>query len=63
LRLPKAGDDGEELYADAAGRVFKLRSEDIAQREPSDQSIMPDGIERVLSIEDLRDLTAFLSTK
>jgi putative heme-binding domain-containing protein len=63
LRLPQGGDDGMEPYADAAGRVFKLRSEEIAEREPSDKSIMPDGIERVLTVDDLRDLVAFLSAQ
>jgi hypothetical protein len=63
LRLPQGGDDGLEPYADAAGRVFKLRSEEIAEREPSDKSIMPDGVERVLTVDDLRDLVAFLSAQ
>jgi putative membrane-bound dehydrogenase-like protein len=62
FRLPQGGDDGMEPYADAAGRVFKLRSEEIAEREPSDKSIMPEGVESVLTVEDLRDLVAFLSS-
>jgi putative membrane-bound dehydrogenase-like protein len=63
LRLPKAGDDGEEVYADANGREFKLRSEDIELRQPSDVSIMPDGFERTLTVEGLRDLVAFLASE
>jgi putative heme-binding domain-containing protein len=61
LRLPKPGDDGKEIYADADGKQFELKSEDIELREPSDKSIMPDGLEKTLSVEDLRDLVAFLS--
>jgi putative heme-binding domain-containing protein len=62
LRLPKGGDDGKEEYADANGHEFELNSEDIEVREPSEKSIMPDGLERMLSIGDLRDLVAFLAT-
>jgi putative heme-binding domain-containing protein len=61
LRLPKGGDDGKEEYADANGHEFELNSEDIDVREPSEKSIMPDGLERTLSINDLRDLVAFLA--
>jgi putative membrane-bound dehydrogenase-like protein len=61
LRLPKGGDDGKERYADANGKQFVLLSEEIELREPSEKSIMPDGLERTLTIADLRDLVAFLS--
>jgi putative membrane-bound dehydrogenase-like protein len=61
LRLPKGGDDGKERYADANGKKFVLLSEDIELREPSEKSIMPDGLERTLTIADLRDIIAFLA--
>ncbi len=61
LRLPKGGDDGVEVYADPQGREFSLRSERIELRSPSELSIMPEGLERTLTVEDLRDLVAFLS--
>jgi putative heme-binding domain-containing protein len=61
LRLPKGGDDGNEPYADPDGRTFTLKSEDIELRTPSDVSIMPEGLADKLTIDDLRDLTAFLS--
>jgi hypothetical protein len=63
LRLPKPGDDGTELYSDASGNRFTLLSEEIENRQPCAQSIMPDGLERTLSIDDLRDLIAFLAAK
>jgi putative membrane-bound dehydrogenase-like protein len=61
LRLAKAGDDGVEPYVDSEGNTFTLRSDEIDVREPSPVSIMPDGLEQLLSIEDLRDLVTFLS--
>ncbi|RIK84460.1 MAG: hypothetical protein DCC67_04960 [Planctomycetota bacterium] len=61
LRAPEAGDDGEEIYIDPNGEPFRLKSDEIAIREPSDKSIMPDGLERTLSIDDLRDVVALLS--
>lgn len=60
LRLAKAGDDGIEPYVDSAGEQFTLKSEEIDVREPSPVSNMPDGLEQMLSIEDLRDLVTFL---
>jgi putative heme-binding domain-containing protein len=60
LKLPKGGDDGLEVYADPQGREFNLKSEEIELRSPSDKSIMPEGLERTLSVEDLRDIVAFL---
>lgn len=61
LKMPEGGDDGTETYADPAGRQFTLKSEDIELRAPSQTSIMPDGLATTLTIEDLRDLVAFLA--
>jgi putative membrane-bound dehydrogenase-like protein len=60
LRLPKAGDDGLEPYADSNGERFELSSESITHRQPSKTSLMPAGLEKSISIEDLRDLITFL---
>jgi hypothetical protein len=60
-RLPKAGDDGRESYADANGNRFELTSESIVLREATKTSLMPAGLEKSISIEDLRDLVAFLT--
>jgi putative membrane-bound dehydrogenase-like protein len=59
-RLPKGGDDGIEPYADPTGRRFELKSETITHRQASPVSIMPAGLEKNLSIEDMRDLVTFL---
>jgi putative membrane-bound dehydrogenase-like protein len=60
LKLPEGGDDGMEEYVDSAGRRFSLRSDAIESREAATTSIMPSGLEKTLSISDLRDLVAFL---
>ena len=61
LRLPKAGDNGQEDYADAAGKVFTLSSSAIEDRRVSSTSIMPDNLQSMLSTDDLRDLLTFLA--
>jgi hypothetical protein len=61
FRLPKPGDDGMEDYADPAGKKFILRSEVIETRSASPKSIMPDGLEQLISVADFRDLIAFLT--
>ncbi len=63
LRLPKPGDDGMEDYADPTGKKFTLPSGKIETRTASAKSIMPDGLEQLISIADLRDLIAFLTAK
>lgn len=63
LRLPKAGDDGQEAYADTAGRTFVLSSESIELRQPTATSIMPAGLEKSLTVADLRDLLTFLTSE
>lgn len=61
LRLPKPGDDGQEDYADANGKVFTLASSAIEDRHVASTSIMPENLQATLSIEDLRDLVTFLA--
>jgi putative membrane-bound dehydrogenase-like protein len=60
-RLPKAGDDGREPYADSTGRIFELPSETISHRQVSKTSLMPAGLEKSISVDDLRNLVTFLS--
>jgi len=63
LRLPKGGDDGQEPYSDTAGRTFILPSESIILRQPASTSIMPAGLEKSLTVADLRDLLTFLTAE
>ncbi len=60
LRLPRAGDTGEEYYFGADGEQFLVRSNEVELRQASQVSLMPDGLEKTISREDLRDLLAFL---
>jgi putative heme-binding domain-containing protein len=62
LRPPKASGADMEHYFDSEGNRFSLPSREIAVREASSVSIMPDGMEKKLSIDDLRDLVTFLAT-
>jgi putative heme-binding domain-containing protein len=62
LRLAEGGDDGSEEYVDTAGQRFTLPSAGIESRAASTTSIMPDGLESTLSIDDLRDLVTFLTS-
>lgn len=62
LRLPKPGDDGMENYADPAGNKYTLPSSQIEVRTASPKSIMPDGLEQMISVADLRDLITFLTS-
>lgn len=63
LRLPQGGDNGKERYADSSGNVFQLNSEDIDARTVSKASIMPSGLEKLMTVQDFRDLLAFLQQK
>jgi hypothetical protein len=63
LRLPQPGDDGKERYVDSAAKTFVLSSESIAERHLATTSIMPENLQALLSIQDLRDLVSFLATK
>jgi putative heme-binding domain-containing protein len=62
LRLPQPGDDGKESYFDSGAQVFTLSSEAIAERQAAAKSIMPENLQATLSIDDLRDIVAFLSS-
>ncbi|QDS99980.1 hypothetical protein [Adhaeretor mobilis] len=61
LKMPESGDHGAATYSDPQGELFKLPDGEIEMRAPSDVSVMPAGLEKTLSVEDFRDLLAFLS--
>lgn len=52
--------DGAQTYADAEGRLFALRPDEIEQRQPQQKSIMPDDLAGTLTLQEFRDLLAFL---
>jgi len=61
LRLPQGGDNGNEPYIDSEGHRFDLQSDTVEFRSPAKKSIMPEGMEKTITVEDLADLVAFLS--
>lgn len=63
LRVPKPGDDGTEDYVDSAGHRFTLKTSEIEDRRAAATSIMPDNLQSMISIDDLRDLVTFLATQ
>ena len=60
LKLDASGVGQSLRFQGADGLVFEVPLSDIEQQEPIGQSIMPTGLEETLSIQELRDLTAFL---
>jgi len=55
--------DGTQIYRDQAGKIYRLKPLDIEARRPSPQSLMPEGLEKQMTREELRDLLAFLGKK
>ncbi|MBX3439001.1 MAG: hypothetical protein KF861_16035 [Planctomycetaceae bacterium] len=51
----------DERFLTADGKTFDVPIAEIESRKLSTQSIMPDGLHQLLSIEELRDLLALLS--
>jgi putative heme-binding domain-containing protein len=52
--------NGELTYADEKGELFRLKPSEIEARRPSAKSIMPDGLSNSLTLQEFRDLLAFL---
>jgi putative membrane-bound dehydrogenase-like protein len=55
------GPGGEQTYADAEGKLITVRREDIAQKAAQHRSIMPDDLAKALTLQEFRDLLAFLT--
>ncbi|WP_197452389.1 PVC-type heme-binding CxxCH protein [Rosistilla carotiformis] len=60
LKLDKAGVGNSLRLQGADGLIFEVPLADIESQLPVAQSIMPTGLEGTMSIEELRDLIAFL---
>jgi putative membrane-bound dehydrogenase-like protein len=52
--------DGEQIYADTKGANFRVKTADIAERRPQAISIMPDGLAHAMTVQEFRDLVAYL---
>jgi putative membrane-bound dehydrogenase-like protein len=55
--------DGTLIFADSEGRRIPVKSDEIAERKPQKTSIMPDDLPRTMTLQELRDLMAFLSER
>jgi hypothetical protein len=49
--------------AQPGGQVARLKKSDIARLEPMPQSLMPAGLDKLLTREELRDLMTYLLTE
>ena len=58
LVTDEAGD--LETYSDNAGKLFTMNPAEIAERNPAAVSIMPEGLADSLTIQECRDLLAYL---
>jgi putative membrane-bound dehydrogenase-like protein len=52
--------DGTQTYADSNGNTFTIKPAEIAERRALSTSIMPDDLAQRMTVEELRDLVAFL---
>ena len=55
--------DGTQTFVDQQGQTFALHPRDIAERKAQTRSVMPDGLEKLMTLQELRDLLAFLQQK
>jgi putative membrane-bound dehydrogenase-like protein len=55
--------EGELVFADSKGRRITVKSSDIAARKPQPTSIMPADLPRTMTVDEMRDLLAFISRK
>jgi putative heme-binding domain-containing protein len=58
--LVKEEATGEQTYADSKGELVRFATGEIESRRPQSTSIMPDGLARQLTLQEFRDLLAFL---
>ncbi len=60
MKLDAPGVANRLRFQGADGKVFELDLKDIEEQEPIRESIMPVGLEEQFSVDELRDLVAFL---
>ncbi len=52
--------EGTLVFADGEGRMIAVKASEIAERKPQATSIMPDNLPQTMTIQEFRDLLAFL---
>ncbi len=55
--------EGDIVFGDSEGRRITVKSEDIAERKQQTTSIMPEELPNSMTIQEFRDLIAFLSRR
>jgi putative heme-binding domain-containing protein len=58
--LVKEEATGEQTYADQQGQLHLFKPSDIDTRKPLATSIMPEGLPNLLTVDEFRDLLAYL---
>jgi putative heme-binding domain-containing protein len=54
---------GQQTYADQKGELFELKPEEIESRRLEPLSIMPEGLPQLMTVQEFRDLLAFLQLR
>jgi putative heme-binding domain-containing protein len=55
--------EGMCTFADSKGSLITIKSDEIAERKPQPASIMPDNLAQLMSVQDFRDLLAYLESR
>jgi putative membrane-bound dehydrogenase-like protein len=61
--LVKEEATGEQTYADQKGDLFRFKPGEIETRTAQATSIMPDGLPQLMTLQEFRDLLAFLQLR
>ncbi len=61
LKLDKSGVGNQLRFQGADGNLFDVELKEIESQQPIAQSIMPTGLEDAMTLDELRDLIAFLT--
>jgi len=61
--LVKEEATGEQTYADPKGELFLFKPGEIESRQAQAVSIMPDGLAQLLTVQEFRDLLAFMQSQ
>jgi putative membrane-bound dehydrogenase-like protein len=54
--------EGKTVIGDADGKTIELKTIDIVQRVPQTKSVMPDKLPDLMTLQEFRDLVAFLES-
>jgi putative heme-binding domain-containing protein len=52
--------EGAQVFADSTGRLIEVKADELSERKPLTISIMPEKLAQAMTVQDFRDLLAFL---